>query len=919
MKGGANPLNFLEFKRKIISENPVYRQTDEWWEYLEQNVSYYAFDEEQRRIQENAPSIVNTETRQGTNVMIPDEGFDNLDLLFVLGAIISKSYIERKTESMSQDALLNIKSVNRLSIGLNSTPRQFVEFVESLIESLKGIKEFGFWMNASRNEDLKEIVNNWYSGYLNGISTNLRRMFRLWPQSLLVTVLNLEEFVDVAYTNLFPGAKETHGRPRVSKLPPSVLEPLDEQLVTVNDDILDQEYVKLLQDIDDEIEIYNDPEMGESVNDAQENYLQEIEEQIQKNDEKIKQIVDKYKTYRARGDDDTDVPEFVFNLTKDYKSLNVYIMDRTLYDTLFHHLKYDYNMDKSIQTGYYMMLTILIEFRTALTDVEWEHRARILLKNILNAIEIQIRWIKRFLQPAPGNIPRTTMPLLGENLREYEIQDSSLHRQDSRSFIESIKQRILDADKYLDVFKKKLERLNVVRASVEEMQKNQIGDDVTNPDYEYDFDELSVLPKSELIKIIQEDDYYHNLDILDGDPIGPDPSIEDIADYLISLKDDMGDNQYGPGEDHDLEKIRGNKKNLGLILIIESTIDDINDRVEQYEGGLSSVDIEAVRSAKHTLQMMARRRRSRFQKPNGIFYQILDNTIESIKEFETSKTISINLLQRFEQHFREGLPTNALQREYEMYKRNDFENLRPEQLEELQTLNDEERGMYNLETTAVPGKPSQTVERRLYDQFNKRNEGQRLNVERKLNPDLVQKMRELEQQKRNPAKTGRQIRWLQREGVDKKTPFDNKTRKQRYLTLKNKPVNPRLSAINRQIQSRQQPDPDESSLIAERVDRERRYRSNPDYFGQARDYTGDEGYQMSRMFDDGLGYDVIPEEPSNVSDGSDRSVGSVAGTNSDMGQPLNRQLDFDGGNKRKPKKKTKKKRKYSKKKVIDNF
>ena len=103
---------------------------------------------------------------------------------------------------------------------------------------------------------------------------------------------------------------------------------------------------------------------------------------------------------------------------------------------------------------------------------------------------------------------------------------------------------------------------------------------------------------------------------------------------------------------------------------------------------------------------------------------------------------------------------------------------------------------------------------------------------------------------------------------------------------------------------------DELALIAERVDRERRYRSNPDYFGQARDYTGDEGYQMSRMFDDGLGYDVIPEEPSNVSDGSDRSVGSVASTNSDIGQPLNRQLDFDGGNKRKPKKKTKKKRKY---------
>ena len=455
MKGGANPLNFLEFKKKIISENPVYIQTDEWWEYIEQDLSYYAFDEEQRRIQENTRGIVNTETRQGTNLMVPPEGFDNLDLLFVLGAIISKSYVERKTESMSQDALLNVKLVNRLSIGLNGTPRQFVEFVESLIVSLKGIKEFGFWMNASRNEDLKQIVNSWYSGSLNDMSKDLRRMFYLWPQSLLVTVLNLEEFVDVAYTNLFPGAKETHGRPRVSKLPPSVLEPLDEQLVTVNDDILDQEYVKLLQDIEDEIEIYNDPEMGESANDTQENYLQEIKEQIQDNDEKIKQIVDKYKMYRARGDDDKDISAFVFNLNKDYTKLIDIILDEILYDTLFHHLKYDYNMNKSIQSGYYMMLTILIEFRTMLTDVEWEHRARIVLKNILDAIEIRIRWIQQFLQPAPGNIPRTTMPLLGENLSEYEIQDSSLHRQDSRSFIESIKQRILDNDKYIDVFKKK--------------------------------------------------------------------------------------------------------------------------------------------------------------------------------------------------------------------------------------------------------------------------------------------------------------------------------------------------------------------------------------------------------------------------------------------------------------------------------
>jgi len=57
-----------------------------------------------------------------------------------------------------------------------------------------------------------------------------------------------------------------------------------------------------------------------------------------------------------------------------------------------------------------------------------------------------------------------------------------------------------------------------------------------------------------------------------------------------------------------------------------------------------------------------------------------------------------------------------------------------------------------------------------------------------------------------------------------------------------------------------------------------------------------------------LGYDVIPEEPTNVSGNSDVSVAS---TNNDIGQNLNRQLDFDGGNKKQGK--TKKKRRIIKK------
>ena len=89
-----------------------------------------------------------------------------------------------------------------------------------------------------------------------------------------------------------------------------------------------------------------------------------------------------------------------------------------------------------------MMLTLLLEFRTLLTDVEWHRRARVVLKNVLGAIETRIQWIQRFLQPAPGNIPRTAMPLLGENLRKYEIIDSQLSRQDSRSTINKLKRDI---------------------------------------------------------------------------------------------------------------------------------------------------------------------------------------------------------------------------------------------------------------------------------------------------------------------------------------------------------------------------------------------------------------------------------------------------------------------------------------------
>jgi hypothetical protein len=752
MKGGANPLNFIEFKRKIISENPVYRQTDEWWEYLEQDLSYYAFDEEQRRIQENTRGIVNDVTLQGTNLMVPPEGFDNLDLLFILGALISKSYIERKMETMQQVSLLNVKSVNRFSIGLNTTPRQFVEFVESLIESLKGLKEFGFWMDASRNTELKEIVNMWYSGNLNDMSKNLQRMFYLWPQSLLVAVLNLEEFVDVAYTDVFPDSRQTTLAKRL-RANPSVLEPLDEQLVTVNDDILNQEYAKLLSDIDDELEIYNS---DKSTIHGQKQYLEEIKKDIDGHNMNYEKILDKYKTYRARRNDDKDVPGFLYNLTKDYYKFINNILDKILYDTVYHHLELNYNMDKSIQRGYYMMLTLLLEFRTLLTDVDWHRRARVVLKNVLVAIETRIRWIQNFLQPAPGNIPRTAMPLLGENLREYEIIDSQLRRQDSRSTINKLKRDISFFKKDIDFLQEKLDKENL----------KQI----------------------------------------------PDQSV-------------------------------------------------------------------------------------------------LDSTIKEIEQTKSKINIGENMLTKFMKHFEMGYPTRALDKEYEMYKQNDFDNLTPEQLEELQKLDEEERYMYETQSTAVPGKPSQTVERRLYDRFNKQNEGQQLNVDRTYNPQVAKKMRELERQRREPSKTARQLRWLEREGVNIKTPFDNQMRLNKYLTLKNKPVDPRLSAINRQIQSRQQPRDVDSRRLARRIDDERRYRSNPDYFGELINMRGDEGYQMQRMFDDGLGYDVVQEEPTNGSEGS------VASTMSDMGQPVNRQLNFGGGKKkhkrktrkRKPKKKTKKK------------
>ena len=127
---------------------------------------------------------------------------------------------------------------------------------DNISDELLDYKEFGFWMNVSRNTELKQIVNRWYVGSLDVMSKDLRQMFRLWPQSLILVVLNLEEFIDVAYTDVFPDSRQAT-LAKLHRANPSVLEPLDEQLVTVNDDILNQEYATLLSDIDDEIEIYN--------------------------------------------------------------------------------------------------------------------------------------------------------------------------------------------------------------------------------------------------------------------------------------------------------------------------------------------------------------------------------------------------------------------------------------------------------------------------------------------------------------------------------------------------------------------------------------------------------------------------------------------------------------------------------------
>jgi hypothetical protein len=164
-------------------------------------------------------------------------------------------------------------------------------------------------------------------------------MFYLWPQSLLVAVLNLEEFVDVAYTDVFPDSRQATLAKRL-RANPTVLEPLDEQLVTVNDDILNQEYAKLLSDIDakllsdidDEIEIYNS---DKSTIHGQKQYLEEIKKDIIGHTMNYNNILDKYKTYRSRGDDDRDVPGFLYNLTKDYSKFINNILDQILYDTIY--------------------------------------------------------------------------------------------------------------------------------------------------------------------------------------------------------------------------------------------------------------------------------------------------------------------------------------------------------------------------------------------------------------------------------------------------------------------------------------------------------------------------------------------------------------------------------------------------------
>ncbi len=198
-EGGWYENTFDDFREECIGENDKFRQTEEWWDNLKNNLNYYASNMSQQFMAE--PRFAR---------MPMGEVQDSLDLLVILLLDISRGYASLLVNNTYPDGLINL--LNRRTVNLKNTVNSdFVEFVQILLKIVKTTEKFGEanTLTLGHLADDPTFTDFTTEASIRSISENIisnnsdRGIYGLYKDHVLDSVRLLEVFLLKAYTGVY--------------------------------------------------------------------------------------------------------------------------------------------------------------------------------------------------------------------------------------------------------------------------------------------------------------------------------------------------------------------------------------------------------------------------------------------------------------------------------------------------------------------------------------------------------------------------------------------------------------------------------------------------------------------------------------------------------------------------------------------
>lgn len=200
-RGGWYETTFDDFRKECINENDKFRQTERWWDILNQDLNYYA--------NSMSPQFMAEPRFAG---MPMGEVQDSLDLIVILLLDISRIYADLLVKQTEPKILIHL--LNRRTIRLKNTVNSdFVEFVQILLKFVKSTEKFGeantlTWRNSYhryhptfRDFTSEEIIKRNSENIDN--TTTHRGFYGLYKDRVLDSVKLLEVFLLKAYTGQY--------------------------------------------------------------------------------------------------------------------------------------------------------------------------------------------------------------------------------------------------------------------------------------------------------------------------------------------------------------------------------------------------------------------------------------------------------------------------------------------------------------------------------------------------------------------------------------------------------------------------------------------------------------------------------------------------------------------------------------------